>query len=298
MQLLTVHQAPITHQQEVVSYWKLGPQITGGRWYEIFHAAPKSASDNAGFGYVIKLINPELPQKLLRKAIDRLGREAFATERILHPNVVRLLDAELDRAPFFLVQPWIQGRSLDQYLSSLTQFSLSRFLWIIRQIAEAIRAAHDLGRVHLGLDPSHIMLGKTGRVTLLGWSQSNAVSEKAWLPHDQLQLARFTAPECFEEDYRADFASDVYSLGSLIYHCLVLKTPFRGLQVGDIAHAHRHTIPEDLLFAQNLCPPELSQLVKQMMCKHSRNRPTSREVLNRLISIEIQYLADQTMISL
>ncbi len=231
------------------------PQITGGRWYEIFHAAPKTVSDQAGYGYVIKLINRDLPPKQLRKAIDRLGREAFATEKILHPNVIRLLDAELDRAPFFMVQPWIHGRSLDQQLSSSQQFSLSRMLWMIRQIAEAIRAAHDHGRVHLGLDPSHIMLGQKGRTTLLGWSQSHAYSERTWLPHDQLQLSRYTAPECFESDYRADYASDIYSLGALIYHSLALTPPFRGGQVDDLARAHRHDIPEDLQFRSHCVRP-------------------------------------------
>ena len=289
---------PSELQNDIISYWRLGPQITGGRWYNIYHGAPKTVDPETGYGYVIKIVNSGLSAEKKQLAIDRLSREALATERISHPNVIRLLDAELDRAPFFLVQPWMGGRSYDRFLSSARQMSFSRMLWAIRQVAEAIRAGHEKQRVHLGLDPSHIILGKTGRVTLLGWSQSHAVDEKTWLPHDQLQLARYTAPECFESDYRASFASDVYSLGVLIYHSLAQTSPFFGRSVTEIAKSHRHRITEDLMFVQPLCPPALSQLVKQMLAKNPRCRPSFSEVLNRIISIEIEHLNDTSMIVL
>lgn len=283
---------------EVVSFWQIGDPITGGRWYDIYRAAPKNASPENGFGFVIKLVNPNLPADQIPQALDRLGREALATEQILHPNVVRLLDAELDRAPFFLVQPWLEGRSLDHFLSASTQMSLSRILWAIRQIAEGIRAAHDKGRVHLGLDPSHVILGKTGRATLLGWSQSHASGEQVWLPHDQLQLARYTAPECFDADYIADTAADVYSLGALIYHAMAMRPPFIQPSIAAMATAHQEDLCEDLQFIQPLCPPVLSSLVKEMLLKNPERRPSFTGVLNRLIAIEIEHLNDLTMLPL
>lgn len=285
-------------QSEIVSFWRLGGQITGGRWYQIFRAAPKSAPVEHGYGYVLKMINPLLSSDQRTLAVERLGREALATEKILHPNVIRTLDAEIDFAPFFLVQPWIEGRSYDRYLAVARQISLNRILWAIRQIAEALRATHDLGRVHLGLDPSHVILGKTGKVTLLGWSQSHGVDQPTWLPHDQLQLARYTAPECFESDYRANPASDIYSLGALIYHCFTLRSPFAGITIPETIQLHRHHIPSDLQFAQPLCPIDLSRLVKEMLLKNGAYRPSIYEVLNRLIAIEIQHLTDFSQIPL
>jgi serine/threonine protein kinase len=148
------------------------------------------------------------------------------------------------------------------------------------------------------LDPSHVILGKNGRATLLGWSQSHAVSEKAWLPHNQLQLARYTAPECFDPNYVADTASDVYSLGALIYHSLTLKPPVVGSTLAVMIRSHRHHLPVDLQFVQPLCPPVLSSLVKEMLRKNPATRPSFPQVLNRLIAIEIEHLNDQTMIQL
>lgn len=284
--------------QRIVSYWKVGKAVTAGRWYNIFRAKPKSLSEQSPFDYVIKMVNPHLKSTQLQHALNRLGREAIATEQIVHNNVIRLLDAELDRAPFFLVQPWMPGSSFDRFQSATTQTTLNRLVWVARQVAEAIHAGHELGRVHLGLDPSHVLLGRTGRVTMIGWSQSHPAGELAWMPHDQLQLAKYTAPECFQTNYRADFSSDVYSLGALIYKSLSQKAPFEGQTVKAIAESAKKSATVDLMIRQPLCPPALYRLVRKMLDKNPAKRPAMRSVLESLIAIEIEHLCDPTLIAL
>lgn len=286
----------VTPPQQIISCWRLGQQVTGGRWYNIYRAASKTLSPQANHDFVIKLINPHLNREQTSLAVDRLGREAQSTEQIVHPNVIRLLDAELDQAPFFLVQPWIYGRSLDRLFSRAPHLPLSRMLWVMRQIAEGVRAGHEKGRVYLGLDPSHVLIGKTGRVSLTGWSQSHSFKDKVHVRQGNLQLARYTAPECFSPEYRADPASDVYSLGTLIYHALCIQPPFDGQTVEEIEDAHLNHIPEDLRFSQPDCPLRLGQLAKQMIAKNPLMRPSLREVLNELIAIEIEHLSDATPI--
>ena len=284
--------------EEVISCWRLGQQVTGGRWYNIFRVAPKSVPADAPHDFIIKIVSPHLDHEQMSLAIDRLAREAQTTEQVIHPNVIQLLDAELDRAPFFLVQPWIHGRSLDTLFSRAPHLSLSRMLWVMRQIAEGVRAGHEKSRAFLGLDPSHVLINKTGRATLIGWSQSHAFGQPVPLPCDNLQLARYTAPECFRDEYRAAPTSDVYSLGVLIYQALALQPPFDGQSVEEIQNAHEEHIPEDLIFAQPNCPVRLGLLVKQMLCKNPVIRPSLREALNELIAIEIEHLSDQTSILL
>lgn len=295
---LNIQANPVPQPSDVISCWRLGEQITGGRWYNLFRVAPKTVRSDSRHGFVIKIVNPHLDPNDVPKAIDRLGREAVATEQIVHPNVIRLLDAELDHAPFFLIQPWVEGKTLDRLFSRAPHLPLTRILWVLRQIAEGVRAGHEKGRVYLGLDPSHVLLGKTGRVTLVGWSQSHGFEESAWLPSDNIQSARYTAPECFEPDYRANPASDVYSLGTLIYQSLNQRVPFDGLTVDAIKDAHQSEIAEDLIFAQPQTPRRLSNLVKQMLAKNPLARPTLHEVLDQLITIEIEHLSDNRLIKL
>lgn len=283
---------------ENISCWKLGPQVTGGRWYDIHRARPKTLAAGSDYDYVIKTINPDLPHADKQKAIDRLGREAFATETVVHNAVIRLLDAELDSSPFFLVQPWVYGRSLDRFFASAHQVALNKLLWVLRQIAEGVHAGHQCGRVYLGLDPSHVLLGRTGRVKLIGWSQSHGVGERTWLPHDRLQTTRYMAPECFSDGYRADTASDVFSLGVLIYQSVCQKVPFRGRSLELQKNAVTQGSAVDLMIEQPLCPKGLYRLVRKMLSRNPVHRPSFDDVLESLISIEIEHLSDMTVIPL
>ena len=285
-------------ENRIISCWRLGEQITAGRWYHTFRAAPRTLTAACRHEFVIKIIAPGLDELEQHQAIDRLSRESMATEQILHSNVIRLLDSELDRPSFFLVQPWIEGRSLDRLFSRVPYLPLTRMLWVLRQIAEGVRAGHEKSRAYLGLDPTHVLLNKTGRATLVGWSQSHAFGEPAWLPHDRTQAARYSAPETFSDNYLADPASDIYSLGALIYRSLALTSPIPGKCVESLRVAHQEVIPEDLIIAQPICPPRLASLSKQMLAKDPLMRPRSCEVLDELIAIEIEHLSNNSMVML
>lgn len=284
-------------KDDFISFWRIGEQISGRQWYHLYRAAPKSLSADSDHDFVIKIINPNLNREQVPIAIDRLSREAMATEQIGHPNVMRLLDAELDHAPFFLVQPWIHGRTLDRLFSRAPYLSLSRVLWVMRQIAEGVRAGHEKSRAYLGLDPSHVLISKTGRVTLTGWSYSHRFGEQVLMPPDNHQLAKYSGPETFSSDYTAHGASDIYSLGVLIHQFLAVSAPFEGQTIEEIEQSHLNTIPEDLIVSQPHCPPRLNSLVKQMLAKNPVMRPSIREVLNELIAVEIEHLSDTTPIN-
>lgn len=93
-------------------------------------------------------------------------------------------------------------------------------------------------------------------------------------------------------------ASDVYSLGAMIYRSLAMTPPIPGEDVESLRAAHREVIPEDLIIVQPACPPRLASLAKQMLAKDPLMRPTSCEVLDELIAIEIEHLSNNTMVML
>lgn len=284
--------------RRTVSYWQLGTQITGGRWFEIYRAAPKSLAEQSAFDYAIKLVNPHLSRSQSLIAYERLGREAAAADSVQHRGIIPLLDAELDQPEFFLVQPWIAGGTLDKFVATAKDISLVRCLWIVRQIAEAIAAAHDRQRVYLGLDPAHVLLGSGGRVMLIGWANSHVEGQPLSVPTDQFRFAQYSAPECFGEHATAQAASDVFSLGVFIYQLLANVMPYRPTTVKQLILARQHKRPIDVIRRQPACPPRLSRLASEMMSVQSEARPAIRDVLEQLIAIEIENLENPTLIRL
>ncbi len=295
------HPAPCASRSDnrrTVSYWQLGTQITGGRWFEIYRAAPKSLAAQSAFDYAIKLVNPHLSRSQNVIAFERLGREAAAADSVQHRGIIPLLDAELDHPEFFLVQPWIAGGTLDKFVATAKDISLVRCLWIIRQIAEAIAAAHDRQRVYLGLDPAHVLLGSGGRVMLIGWSNSHVEGQPLSLPTDQFRLAQYTAPECFGEHATAKASSDVFSLGVFIYQLLANVMPYRPTSIQQLIFARKQKRPIDVIRRQPACPARLSRLASEMMSIQAEARPAIRDVLEQLIAIEIENLENPTLIQL
>ncbi len=125
-----------------ISGWRVGKKLHEGRWFNQYQAAT-IASDSGTFDYVFKSIKPGLSNRMLEQAITRMTSEAIVTEQVLQKNIIPLLDAELDHAPFFLVQPMIRGASLSQLIEIGQAIPLSRALWLVRQAAEAISAVHE-----------------------------------------------------------------------------------------------------------------------------------------------------------
>lgn len=279
---------------DVVSFWKMRSQITGGRWYSIFRAAPKTTNSQGDF--VVKFINPHLDPDGTKIAIDRLCREAITTDRIKHSTVIPLMDAELDKSPFFLVQPWVDGLTHDQMMARESEIPFNRLLWTFRQTAEGIRVAHDNSRVYLGLHPSHILSDRVGRATLIGWSHSHGTDQTIRYANDDLGIAAFRAPETFFETYRANKQSDTYSLGVLIYQTLSGKTVATGSTLESIKDSHFIDEVAPLASLQPHCPDELSILVSAMLEKHPGDRPSLVQAIEQITSIEIEHLDDATPI--
>ena len=280
---------------DIVSYWKMRTQITGGRWSHLFRAAPKTAVDSKG-DFLIKLINPHLAPEQLQVATDRLCREAITTDRIKHPNVIPLMDAELDQVPFFLIQPWVEGITHDSLMAREESIGFNRLMWTFRQTAEGVRAAHDNGRVYLGLHPSHILLDRVGRATLIGWSYSHGIDQTVRYANDDLSIARYRAPETFLDGYQAQVESDVYSLGVLIFQSLTKQQIASGVDMASIADSHSTVNAKLVNSIQSHCPEALSRLVNEMLSKEPSDRPLLADVIEELTTIEIEHLDDATPI--
>jgi tetratricopeptide (TPR) repeat protein len=157
-----------------------------------------------------------------------LLREARAVARLHHPNIVQVYDVdEFDGRPYFTME-LIEGKTLAQEIAGTPQ-SAARAATITATLAAAIEFAHRAGIVHRDLKPSNILLTGDGvpKVTDFGLARHSLQQDS--LTVERLGTPSYMAPEHAKSGPASgEPATDVYSLGAILYEMLTGRPPFRG----------------------------------------------------------------------
>ncbi len=263
------------------SSWRTGKLLQAGRWQCCWRCQPLGLAGNPRYDYVLKSLNPALSIADRGRAAVRLSNRVMAYETIDHAGMIPIVDAELDRQPFFIVEPWVSGETVDRWVRSWPEVCVSRMMWVVRQVAEVISAAHDQFRAHLNLRPDNILIDHQGRVSLTGWSYSTLAGLSFQSQGLSLELTPFAAPEVAATNYRLELSADVYSLGAVIHYLYSGRMP----QPGTELRLHQ---PE--------APYRLSHLLQAMTAKNPRHRPDAKAVIDQLISIELDHLHNDRVV--
>jgi serine/threonine protein kinase/tetratricopeptide (TPR) repeat protein len=183
-----------------------------------------------------------------------LTRRFRAERQILasleHPNIARLLDGGLtsDGIPYYVME-FVEGKPLDRYVAE-RNLSVRERLRLFRQVAAAVRFAHQRLVVHRDLKPSNILVTDAGDVKLVDFGIAKVLDQRADDSGPQLAgpqtltgvLGPVMTPEyASPEQFRGEaitVASDVYSLGVVLYQLLTDHLPFkRGRSLGELEDA-------------------------------------------------------------
>jgi eukaryotic-like serine/threonine-protein kinase len=176
----------------------------------------------------------------LRREIERLARLDT------HPNVVRLLDAELEREPPFYVMDLIRGGTLAELVSRGTRTDFDQVVRWMYDIAHALHFIHGKGLIHCDLKPGNVLIDEEGNIRLTDFGQSRVFNES----QATLGTLFFMPPEqavSVEETPQThpDVRWDVFSLGATIYTLLSGHPPHGTDQNIQQLHAAT-TLPERL----------------------------------------------------
>jgi hypothetical protein len=202
-----------------------------GRRSLVYRAHDRSMSSE-GFG-------ADVAVKIMRTGGSE--REALAARRIVHPNVLRVLDRGVDEASgcAFLVTEYADGGDLSQQTVPWPAEKAVRF---VAKLARAVQAGHAAGVVHCDLKPDNILLTRDGEPKIGDFDLSFSVLNRS---QESRGNVAFMAPEQFarEEDSLAPPA-DIYALGGLLYYLLTGELP-NGATHEEIeaVHASRGTLP-------------------------------------------------------
>ncbi len=175
----------------------------------------------------------------------RFENEIKLLSTLVHPNIVRLLGAELRGQPPFIVMEFIEGESLDQRVTRLGPLLPKQFVPILLDMGYALDYAHDKNIVHRDVKPSNILIRKSnGRALLTDFGVAKSPEVTAFTAtNTRVGSVYYMSPEQVEGRLEITRASDVYSLGVTAYLALTGKHPFEGTNEIAIAKKHVDSMP-------------------------------------------------------
>ncbi|HLA71668.1 MAG TPA: protein kinase [Steroidobacteraceae bacterium] len=195
----------------------------------------------------IKTLHPYFAGGALR---ERFLREARVLGRLAHPNIARLLDAGIHDGVVYLVLEYVLGRPLDIACDE-GQLDIAARLGIFQKLCAAVAHAHSSLVVHRDIKPGNVLLTAEGAPKLLDFGIASFFeTDKAGVPLDITRLTgriftpQYAAPEQVLGQ-EITTATDVYSLGVLLYVLLTGQLPYRvGEDTGSKwEHAVLHEVP-------------------------------------------------------
>jgi serine/threonine-protein kinase len=258
----------------------------------IYRARPADGGDSAA-RYAVKVLNDACQESALAMSFFR--REVAVGRRVSHPHLVSVLTAQVNRPPFYLVMPLLNGRTVDMRIADGESFSLPHSLWIARQAAEALDALHRAGYLHGDVKPANLMVSAQGHTTLLDLGFVRELEETgSVLDRPVVGTISYLAPEHLTSTTRADERSDLYSLGVTLFEMLAGRPPIVADSLEQLAEQQQSDIAPDLRALVPHVPAEIAALVRQLLARDPFRRPRqARELVRRLISLEISTLAER-----
>ncbi len=240
----------------------------------------------------IKLLKTEHARS--RQFVERFFQEARAANQINHEHIVEIVDFVEETSPngdprVYCVMEYLEGESLEALLRH-EPISIGRAVRILRQLCQALEAAHKVGVIHRDVKPDNIFLteraGERDYVKVLDFGVA-----KIRRPGDGLQETQIVGTPAYMAPEQAageqpDARTDVYAVGCVLYRVLSGTVPFRAgsfmqllAQLTSAAPAPlpRHTLRGELV------PETLGKIVMRCLEKRREDRPQSMAVLSELL---------------
>ncbi len=217
---------PAGQTGETVGRYRIVRKLGEGGMAAVFLA------EDADGGRQIALKLPFIVPSEMETTIKRLKREAQAAGAINHPNVCQVHEIGEHHGRIFLAMQFIDGCSLAEWMQQTTELTAERAVEIVAKVARGVHAAHEAGILHRDLKAGNVMITTAGEpiVTDFGMARWTEAQHTVLTPSGAMVgTPGYMAPEqIMGETDSVGPASDVYSLGVVLYELLTGWMPFSG----------------------------------------------------------------------
>lgn len=221
------------------------------------------------------------------ETLKRFRRECQAIGSLTGtPSVMTVFDlgttAEGDP---YLVLEHLEGGSLQERLEADGRFTWLEVVDVAKGVAQALKAAHGVGILHRDIKPANVLTDRYGNVRLGDFGIAHLAGASDTVTGDTAMTVSYAAPEMLRGE-RATKASDLYSLGALMYTLLIGHPPFSRPDDDSVAAVILRITSEPLpTLDAHLAPPNLVNLIEALTSKDRSFRPDADTVIVRLETI-------------
>ncbi|MDG2131793.1 MAG: serine/threonine-protein kinase [Fuerstiella sp.] len=263
---------------------KLGKGATG----EVFLARQISRDRSVA----VKTLSKELAKK--EDAVARFLREARSMDKLNHVNIVKFYAADSYKGIHYVAIEYVNGKSIQDWLDKLKQFSIGDAVHIAMVTAQALKHAHDKNMVHRDVKPDNILLTTKGVVKVADFGLVKTLDEDVALTQNDTGLGTplYMAPEQAVSAKTVDQRVDIYSLGATLYHMLTGSLPYSGQTAVELILAKERGVFDAARKLRPEIPERLDLMIDKMLAKDPRHRyKDCSEVVRDLASVGVHNAA-------
>lgn len=216
----------------------------------------------------------------------RFEQEARAASALNHPNIVTIHDIGEEAGQPFIVMELLEGQSLRELVRQ--PVAAGQFLRIAFQIADALSATHEREILHRDLKPDNIFVTRHGVTKILDFGVASirhdaSPKEPLTLEGSAVGTLGYMAPEVIAGG-AADFRSDMFSFGCILYEMATGSRPFKGASGVEIIATTLSERPPPVVKTRPDLPPMISTLIETMLQKDPRDRHRSTDDVRKTLA--------------
>lgn len=222
----------------------------------------------------VKIIN--IPPVDVDRAVKRFEREVQNATTLSHPNIVKVLDVDEDERHYYMIMEYIDGPTLHEYIRDNGPLDVEEAVFFTKQILRGIEHAHQHRIIHRDIKPQNILMTQSKELKISDFGIARALSETAMTHTNHIMgSVHYLSPEQ-AKGKQTDEASDIYSIGIVLFEMLTGHPPHEGESAVGVAIKHIQEQLPSVIEENPAVPQSLENIILKatMKEKYQRYRTT------------------------